>query len=72
MRELRPVDGEYPGTLEERKEWCAKIGHAKIYLKLSLSEPGGPTAMRCWCGESDDAPKPKSKRKPQQKESRDV
>lgn len=53
--ELRPIDGEFKSTPEERKKWCAANNHPLVMLNLSLSGKLKREIKRCICGEARTA-----------------
>ena len=65
-RPLRPVDGEFRSSVDERNKACAAAGHPLDFINLSMSRPG-VEIKRCLCGEVDQSKPAKTRKRPNAK-----
>ena len=65
-RPLRPVDGEFRSSVDERNKACAAAGHPLDFINLSMSRPG-VEIKRCLCGEVDQSKPAKTRKRPKAK-----
>lgn len=50
MKSLRPIDGKFKSTAEERRKACVQNGHPLIFINCSKSRAGQFEVRQCLCG----------------------